>query len=38
MKVFAISASPHLKGNSSFLVDQVLEGAREAGPIPSAWI
>jgi multimeric flavodoxin WrbA len=31
MKVLALSASPHPNGNSSFLVDRLLEGAREAG-------
>jgi multimeric flavodoxin WrbA len=31
MRVLALSASPHPDGNSSFLVDQLLQGAREAG-------
>lgn len=31
MKVLALSASPRIQGNSAFLVDQVLEGAREVG-------
>ncbi len=31
MKILALSASPHLHGNSAHLVDQLLAGAREAG-------
>ncbi len=31
MKVLALSASPNLNGNSAHLLDQLLEGAREAG-------
>jgi multimeric flavodoxin WrbA len=31
MKILALNASPHLKGNTRFLLDQVLEGAQAAG-------
>ena len=31
MKILALSASPHLNGNSARLVDEVLAGARETG-------
>lgn len=31
MKILALSASPHLHGNSAHLVDELLAGAREAG-------
>jgi len=31
MKILALSASPHVHGNSAHLVDELLAGAREAG-------
>jgi|GEM_PF-2959438 multimeric flavodoxin WrbA len=31
MKLLALSASPHAQGNSAFLLDECLRGARELG-------
>lgn len=31
MKILALSSSPHANGNTNYLVDRLLEGAREAG-------